>query len=376
MKLKQILKELISIDSTSRLSNEPIISWIEDFFEGTEVKSYRLKSHEKGKFNLLLVKGPPSENGLTLCGHMDTVPASQDLWESDPWELSERNGNWYARGSCDMKGFLAIAIQAIQQAEIQQGCLAVLLLCDEELGSFGAKHIIENGVPFSIPKQVIIGEPTSLKVVRLHKGHLSMKVTIDGLSAHTGSPHLGKNALVEGGRIICALSNLSKKLESSRTRCSEYFAEAAKFPILSVSTVKSGEAINVVPDKCEIGIGIRLLPDQVKDELVEEIRRVISDNCDLSWKLIELGDNPTMLTAENAPINNWFCNYIDQSVSLGVSYGTDGGYLSRDGYQCILFGPGDIAFAHKPDEFVPIIEMEQCAQAIDSAVSHFCGDMI
>ncbi len=376
MKLKQILQELIAIDSTSRLSNEPIICWIEEYFEGSQVKSYRLKSHEKGKFNLLLVKGIASENGLTLCGHMDTVPASKDAWKSDPWELSERNGNWYARGACDMKGFLAIAINAIQQAEIKQGCLAVLLLCDEELGSFGAKQIVEKGIPFSIPKQVIIGEPTSLQVVRLHKGHLSMKVVIEGLSAHTGSPHLGKNALVEGGRVICALSNLSKKLESARTRCSEYFSEDAKFPILSVSTVQSGEAINVVPDKCEIGIGIRLLPDQVKNDLVEEIRGVISDNCDLSWKLTELGDNPTMLTPESSPINNWLCDYVDQSVSIGVSYGTDGGYLSRDGYQCILFGPGDIAFAHKPDEFVPIIEMQQCANIIDSAVSHFCGDMM
>jgi acetylornithine deacetylase len=373
MELKQLLADLISIDSTSSLSNEPVVTYIEKYFEGSDVLCHRLPAHEEGKFNLLLIKGEPSEEGLTLCGHMDTVPAASENWQSSPWVLTERDGNWYARGSCDMKGFIAIVLNAIERAEVTQGCLAVLLVCDEELGSFGAKHVLEHALPVPIPKQIIIGEPTSLQVVRLHKGHLSMQVTIEGVSAHTGSPHLGKNALVEGANIICALAVLAKKYESERTKCSVHFPEVAKFPVLTVSTIQSGSAINVVPDSCVIGIGLRLLPDQKKEEVVAQIEDAISGVCALSWQLEELGDNPTMFTAETAPINKWLSQHIGQIDSVGVSYGTDGGYLSRGGYECVLYGAGDIAVAHKSDEYVPIDEMQTCVQTIDAAINHFCG---
>ena len=146
MELQKILSDLIAIDSTSSLSNCPFVTYVEEFIEGSGVTCHRLPSHEEGKFNLLLTKGDPSELGLTLCGHMDTVPANHEKWQSDPWTLTERKGNWYARGSCDMKGFLAVALQSIAKANICNGCLAVLLFCDEELGSFGAKHVLEHGL--------------------------------------------------------------------------------------------------------------------------------------------------------------------------------------------------------------------------------------
>ena len=373
MELQKILSDLIAIDSTSSLSNGPFVTYVEEFIEGSGVTCHRLPSHEEGKFNLLLTKGDPSELGLTLCGHMDTVPANHEKWQSDPWTLTERKGNWYARGSCDMKGFLAVALQSIAKANICNGCLAVLLLCDEELGSFGAKHVLQHGLPVSIPKQVIIGEPTSLQTVRLHKGHLSMRVSIQGVSAHTGSPHLGKNASIAGGKVICTLADLSKRYESVQTECSEHFSEVANFPVLTVATIHSGDAINVVPEYCELGVGLRLLPDQNKDVIVEEIKNAIAGVCDLPWTLEELGDNPTMLTSESALINQWLSSYIGQSSSVGVSFGTDGGYLSRAGYECVLYGAGDISVAHKPDEFVPINEMESCVETIDAAIQHFCG---
>ncbi len=372
MELKQLLADLIAIDSTSSLSNEPIVAYIEAYFKDSNVTCHRLPAHEEGKFNLLLIKGNPSEDGLTLCGHMDTVPAAGS-WTSNPWTLTQRDDKWFARGSCDMKGFVAIALQAIERAEVQNSCLAVLLVCDEELGSFGAKYVLDNGLPVPIPKQVIIGEPTSLQVVRLHKGHLSMRASIEGVSAHTGSPHLGKNALVAGGKVICALSELAKQYETVHTDCSKHFPDVAKYPVLSVATVKSGTAINVVPDSFELGIGMRLLPDQNKDEVVAQIKDAIDIVCDLPWALEELGDNPTMLTSENSPVNRWLCDYIGQEESIGVSYGTDGGYLSRGGYECVLYGAGDIAVAHKPDEYVPIAEMNTCVDTIDAAIAHFCG---
>ena len=159
------------------------------------------------------------------------------------------------------------------------------------------------------------------------------------------------------------------------TDTSKFFPGVAKFPVLTVSTLQSGTAINVVPDSCEICIGLRLLPDQDKEKVVAEIKEAISGSCGLSWELVELGDNPTMLTSESAPVNSWLCKYTGQEASIGVSYGTDGGYLTQGGYECVLYGAGDIAVAHKSDEFVPINEMEMCSQTIEAAVKHFCGEI-
>lgn len=374
MELKQLLTDLIGIDSTSSLSNEQFVAYIEEHFVGSGVQCIRIPAHNDEKFNVLITKGDPSDTGLTLCGHMDTVPASPSNWKSNPWVLTERDENWYARGSCDMKGFVAIALQAIERASIERGCLAVLLLCDEELGSFGARHVLNHGLPVPIPKNVIIGEPTSLQVVRLHKGHITLRLLIEGVSAHTGAPHLGKNALVEGAKIICALHDLSKKYESVHTKTSNFFPAVSKFPVLTTTTMNSGSAINVVPESCEIGIGLRLLPDQTKNEVIEELHSAIEVVSDLPWTLEEIGDNPTMLTPESATMNQWLCEYIGQENSVGVSFGTDGGYLSRAGYECVLYGAGDIAVAHKPDEFVPISEMETCVETIDAAIRYFCGE--
>lgn len=373
MDLMTILQEVIAIDSTSNISNEPLVSYIERLFVDSDVSCHRLQSGTEGKYNLLLTKGDPGVAGLTLCGHLDTVPAMRESWKSDPWTLTEKDGNLYARGSCDMKGFVAIALQAIERADVKNGSLAVLLTCDEELGSFGAEHIARNGLPVQIPKQVIIGEPTSLQVVRLHKGHLSMQVSVEGVPSHTGFPHLGKNAAVAGAQVIEAIAQLATRHESVRTEASQYFPELESFPVLAVATIQAGKAINVVPESCVLGLGLRLLPDQDQAAAINELEEVISKSCPLPWSLEMLGDNPTMHTSESAEINQWLCSHIGQEQSVGVSFGTDGGYLSRAGYECVLYGPGNIAVAHKPDEYVPIVEMEECVQTIDAAVNYFCG---
>jgi acetylornithine deacetylase/succinyl-diaminopimelate desuccinylase-like protein len=115
------------------------------------------------------------------------------------------------------------------------------------------------------------------------------------------------------------------------------------------------------------------LPDQDKAKVVSQIKETISGVCELPWSLEEFGDNPTMLTPESAPVNKWLCKHIGQEGSIGVSYGTDGGYMSKAGYECVLYGAGDIAVAHKQDEYVPIAEMETCRATINSAIEHFCG---
>ena len=277
------------------------------------------------------MKGPTCKNqlGLTLCGHVDTVPALKKQWRTDPFELTEENGCWFARGSCDMKGFDAIAIDAIEQAEDLTKPLAVLFTCDEETGSFGAKKIASDGVGIEIPKQVIIGEPTSLQVVRMHKGHISLQLTISGVSAHTGAPHLGKNTAIAAAKVIAALHELAEQMKGERPQTSESFSPEGSFPVLTVATIECGSAINVVPDLCTVGLGLRLFPHQDLDTEVARISNAVEKTCSLPFSLKLLGENPTMYTSQDAPINAWLTSHIKQEDSLGVSFGTDGGFFIK-----------------------------------------------
>ncbi|MDP6602267.1 MAG: acetylornithine deacetylase [Phycisphaerales bacterium] len=373
--LKDLLAELIAFDTTSDRSNFALMDMVQDRLAACGAACHRIPMDGGEKVNLLAIKGTPREDrrGLILCGHVDTVPADAARWSSDPWTLTSKEDRWTARGSCDMKGFVAIAIAAMEQCDPAAAPLALLLTCDEEVGSLGARQVAEAELPMPVPRSVIIGEPTSLEVVRLHKGHISLSLHIEGVSAHTGSPHLGSNAVEAAARVVVALADLGSVMASERTPDSEHFTSEAAFPILTVASAHGGSAINVVPEGCDLGIGLRLLPDQSPAKELDRIRAVIDASCSDPWTLEERGDNPAMSTGADAEVHRWLCEETGQNRSMGVSYGTDGGYLSRAGFECVLYGPGDIGVAHKPDEFVPIAEVEQCAATIVSAVQHFCG---
>ncbi len=373
--LKNLLAELIAFDTTSDRSNLALMDMAQERLAATGAACHRIPMAQGEKVNLLAVKGTPREDrqGLTLCGHVDTVPADASRWSSDPWTLTSKGEHWIARGSCDMKGFVAIAIAAMEQCDPSTAPLAILLTCDEEVGSLGARRVSESELPIPVPRSVIIGEPTSLEVVRLHKGHITLSLRVEGVSAHTGSPHLGSNAVDAAARVAVALSELGRTMAAERTPDSEHFNSEAAFPILTVASAHGGTAINVVPEQCDLGIGLRLLPDQSPAQELDRVRVAIDDSCVCPWTLEERGDNPAMSTAADAEIHRWLCGEIGQDRSIGVSYGTDGGNLSRSGFECVLYGPGDIGVAHKPDEFVPMDEVEQCAATIASAVRHFCG---
>ena len=372
--IKTILEDLVRFDSTTRNSTDPIVSHIEQLCEKAGVQSHRLPTATDGKENLLLYKGPhvDDSSGLTLCGHIDTVPANTPAWDSNPWELLELDGNWFARGACDMKGFDAIALNAIFNATDLNSPLAVLLTCDEEIGSHGAKHIKEHGLPFQIPSQMIIGEPTSLQIVRMHKSHISLFLTIEGVTAHTGMPHLGVNSANAAGHVIVALELLANEMQAEHPETSQHFSDGTNFPVLTVATIDCGSAINVVPGQCKLGIGLRLFPHQSVDSEIQRIREVVSQSCSLPWELELAGENPTMFTPDDSMLNEWLSSRLNQSESVGVAFGTDGGYLSQANYDCVLCGPGSIEVAHKPNEYVPIAEVQRCSEIIGDAISHFC----
>lgn len=376
---RELLGRLVGFDSVSRNSNLPIAEFICDYLDRPGVTIDRRRCRDVSKVNVVIKAGSDDDGGggLMLSGHLDVVPADEDQWRSDPFTLTEVDGTLVGRGACDMKGSIALAVNVMAQTDPAslQRPLALLLTCDEELGTLGAQHFAKTWpADQRLPRSVVIGEPTSLSVVRMHKGHLIMRVTVHGKSAHSGSPHLGANAIEGAGRVVQALARLAGQFKQKRCDSSNFFS-AVPYPVLTVARIHGGTAVNVVPDECVIELGLRLLPGMNTDAMIEWVRdTVVKSDPQQPISVEVVNDSPPLLTDQHAEVNTALCESVRQSRSLGVSFASDAGPLSRAGYECVLFGPGSIEAAHKPNEFVPIAELVRAREILHRLVERFCLD--
>lgn len=374
-----LLARLIALDSVSRNSNLPIADFICDYLDRPGVRIARNPSEDGAKVNLVVRTGPDTDpaarDGLVLSGHMDVVPADEPEWETDPFRLVLRDEAYRGRGTADMKGFLALAMNRVALADggRLRRPLALLFTFDEELGTLGAKHFVETWArPDELPRRVIIGEPTSLRAARLHKGHLKLRLAIRGESAHSGYPHLGRSAVEPAARAIVALAGLRRELEAERPAHADAFPEVPYVP-LNVAEVRGGTAINIVPDHCEVLVGARLLPGMRSEDLVERVRGAVAAALpDEPFLLEAFGDSPPFQLAEDHPLHRDVCALVNQTGSASVSFATDAGWLQTAGFDCVVFGPGTIEVAHKPNESLPVDEFRLGAALLDRAVRRHC----
>jgi acetylornithine deacetylase len=375
---RDLLARIVGFDTTSHRSNLPLADFICDYIDRPGVRVYRNTSTDEPKANLCIAIGPESDpndrDGLVLSGHMDVVPALEPDWRSDPFVLTERDGGLYGRGSADMKGFVALAVNAVARVDPHKlKCPIVLILTyDEELGTLGAQHFRETWTgPEVLPRHAIIGEPTSLRVVRLHKGHLRACLTFSGIGAHSGYPHLGRSAIEPAGRAIVALTRLRQELEAERPAHSEYFGEVP-YVALNIAQISGGVAINIVPDRCQIDVGARLLPEMSAEPLFDRIRLALESELAASeFVLQHVNESPPLLVDESAPIYRAACERMNQTATFSVSYATDAGWLQYLDLDCIIWGPGTIEVAHKPNEFMPIAEFAEGREHLDHIVHEF-----
>lgn len=375
---RELLKQLVSFDTTSVKSNLPIADFICDYLEGEGVLIERHPNEDGSKVNLLILTGPEPVDGggLLLSGHMDVVPATEPEWETDPFELVEKDGDLYGRGSADMKGFDALAInlfKGIDRKSLTKP-FGLLLTYDEELGTLGAQHFASQWPKGrSIPKSVLVGEPTSLKAVRMHKGHLTIRIELHGVSAHSGSPHLGRNAIEPAGEIITRLIAMQDELKRQEWETGTFFPEVP-YPVLSVTTIEGGSAVNIVPDLCVLHVSIRLMPGQTSEPLIERVGQMVGQVMgDRSHDIRAVNESPPVLLDENSGICRELCSIIGQRETYGVTYASDAGPFQRTlGMECILFGPGTIDVAHKPNERLPIVEFARAPGMVEQLVQRMC----
>jgi acetylornithine deacetylase len=373
----ELLKRLVGFDSTSRNSNLPIADFISNYLDRPGIDIVRNESPDGMKTNLVIQVGPTVGDriGLTLSGHMDVVPATEDSWLSDPFSLTETDGKLVGRGAADMKGFLALTMNRAASLDPSRvrSPLVLIFTYDEELGTLGARHFAETwGDQDRLPCDTIIGEPTTLRAIRLHKGHLEFRITLSGTSAHSGYPHLGANAIEPAGRIIAALSNLRGEFEGELVPHAEFFPEVP-FVALNVARITGGVAVNVVPDRCVLECGVRLLPGMAKEPVIERMQELVERAAgNTPYDLEVRGEAPPMLLPETAPVYQHLCSEVHQEETISASYATDAGWLQTLGLSCVIFGPGSIEVAHKPNEFMPIAELERADGMLERVIHRFC----
>jgi acetylornithine deacetylase len=369
---REILADLVAFDTTSRRSNLPLIEYVERYLAAYGVASRRI-STTPDKANLWATVGPDRDGGVVLSGHTDCVPVDDQDWASDPFVLTERDGRLYGRGTSDMKGFLASVLALVPQLVdgSVDGPVHLAFSYDEEIGCFGVRDLLETLRSESRhPEFCLVGEPTGMGVVVGHKGGRAKRCTVRGLEAHSSLAPLGVNAIEHAAAIIAFIRSLADEFATGPTD------EAFDMPhsTISVGMIEGGSAINVVPNRCSFVFECRNLPTVDQDELFSRIERYCEEQVLPRMRRIWDGASITFEPIYEYPAHEIATDHrltalmsrITGRNSYGkVAFGTEAGLFQRElRVPTIICGPGDIAVAHKPDEFVEQSQLDMCDRVL------------
>lgn len=352
-------------------SNEAVIDSLAQWCASTGFKIEKLPVPNcPGKFNLIASLGAGSD-GLVLSGHTDTVPFDEKRWSSDPFRLQQRDDRWYGLGSTDMKGFFALVLEAITELDLRQlkKPLIILATADEESSMCGAKSLMDSAR--LLGRHAVIGEPTNLRPIRMHKGVAMEAIRIQGRSGHSSNPSLGNNALEGMHRVIGEVIAWRSDLEH---RYSNPLFEIAR-PTVNLGHIHGGDNPNRICAECELHIDIRPLPGMDLDDLRAELdQRLHSTLAETGLKINRhsLFDGiPAMETPAAAAIVK-AAEQLTGYRAEAVAFGTEGPYLNKMGMETVILGPGSIDQAHQPDEYLSLDQIEPGLKIIRSLIKQFC----
>jgi acetylornithine deacetylase len=329
---------------------------------------------DPGKANVVCTLGPPGEDGLILSGHMDVVPVEGQPWSSDPFSLTERGGRLYGRGTADMKGFIACAIEALGRLPLGalRRQLVLIWTHDEEIGCMGSARLVPKLRGRRLPGEALIGEPTDFLIYRMHPGHVAVTLAARGESAHSSKPDLGANAIAAMARVVLMLERLQADLRTDRRL--EAFLERP-FTVMNPAQIRGGVAVNLVPDACELTVGYRPLPGDDPLAVAREIERRLGDLSLPAGTSVTLSVDrvtPGMLTPPGSPLEGLLRPHACRPHAAAASYATDGGNLEALGIRSLIFGPGSIDVAHKADEYVSAEALERGVDVVEAVVRGRC----
>lgn len=380
--IADMLRRLVAFDTTSRNSNLALIDFVRDHLRDLGIDSHLIADDTGRKANVYATIGRSEGGGLMLSGHTDVVPVDDQDWHSDPFALTERDGRLHGRGACDMKGFIAVVLASLPAlAETVRGRpLHLAFTFDEEVGCIGATRLAQQlrGLP-TRPAFCLIGEPTGMRIVDGHKGRLAMRCHVHGAEGHSAYPGAACNAVEIAADMIARLRRMARRLRDEGP-----FDPAYEPPHTTVQTgtVHGGVALNIVPRDCTFDFEVRNLPTQdplvliaelksfALGELLPEMRRA-APQAAIAFE--QMSHVPGLIPDLDHDLARAALSASDGNATQKVSFGTEAGLYQAAGLRTIVCGPGDIAQAHKPDEFVSIEQLARCRAFLARVVGDICG---
>jgi acetylornithine deacetylase len=367
-----MIERLIGFNTVSRDSNLGLIEWVRDYLRGLGAATRLTHDATGKKANLFATLGDSGKPGLILSGHTDVVPVDGQNWDTDPFVAVERDGKLFARGSADMKGFIGIGlaqapkfIAALNENRLDAP-LHYSLSYDEEVGCLGVRGLIRDLEENNIrPGGCVVGEPTSMQPIIAHKGTHRFRCSVHGREAHSSYVTHGVNAIEYAARLVVFIRQIADRLAQTETRD---YGFTVPFSTLSTGVIHGGIAANVVPKDCVFQFDLRTLPHTSPDALYQEIRAYAhglaremhavdeKSGIDLEW----LSQTVGLAASETDAIVRWAMQLSGHSQAGKVSYGTEAGLFQKMGVPSVICGPGDIAQAHRPNEFVTLDQLAQC----------------
>ncbi|MBX7531944.1 acetylornithine deacetylase [Qipengyuania sp. 1XM1-15A] len=371
-KARSILETLVAFDTTSARSNLALIEWVEAYLGEHGVISNRVPNEGGDKANLFATCGPVVEGGVILSGHSDVVPVEGQDWSSDPWIVRESGGKYFGRGTCDMKGFLALALAWVPQFVKGTRPVHLAISYDEEVGCQGAPAMIERmAATIPAPRLAVIGEPSSMKIITGHKGICAFEVNIRGHEAHSSLVDHGISANMVAVRLMSKLAEIAGELEASANPDNGFDPPQAT---LTIGEMQGGTAVNILAGHARFIFDLRCPPDVDPDAAIEPFRELCRKvDAEMKAKfpatgveLQQLACAPAM-THEGSDDAVAFVRKLtgENTAPSQVAYGAEGGQFQRAGFPTLICGPGSIEQAHQPDEWIAISQFEEGARFME-----------
>lgn len=369
-RVREILHRLCSFDTTSRDSNLPLIAWVEDFLRPVGAQLVRVPSEDGRKSNLWARLGPDAPGGVVLSGHTDVVPVDGQPWVTDPFDMIETDRKWFARGTTDMKGFIALALahaEAISKLPLKRP-VHFAFSYDEEVGCAGVEPMIaEIGRRGAAPSVVWVGEPTLWGVLSAHKGIRDYEVRITGKAAHSSDPRMGASAIHEAIDLLGTLRRIAREQEDSAPKNSEF---DPSWTTITVGEIGGGTAPNILARECRFVFDVRTVPgnnpDAMLQPFLDHVARVherlskLGPECGV---VVDLRADAPPLQLQRDSAAEAFMRALTGDNQIRVAaFATEAGQFQKAGFPAVICGPGSVEQAHQPNEFVAVSEMEKGLQ--------------
>jgi acetylornithine deacetylase len=364
----QLMEKLVSFPTVSRDSNLPLVDWVEDYLSSHGITAHRHYNEDNDKAAIFAHVGPDVAGGLVLSGHTDVVPVDGQPWTDDPWAVVERDGKYFGRGTCDMKGFDALSIWALVEAHHRgvKRPLQLALSYDEEVGCTGAPPMIDRMLEV-LPKAsaVIVGEPSMMKAVTGHKGGQGFWTHVVGFEVHSSIMHTGVNAIMFGAKLIDWANQVNAE-SMAKTPAPLAAMFDPPWTTAHVGVISGGTAHNITAKDCRFGMDFRAVPGESltdwRDRYLLRVREVEAEMQAIHpaacIDITEKFEVPGLKPEEEGEAETLVRAITGDNGGHVVSYGTEAGQFQERGYSAVICGPGDIAQAHQPDEYITKAQFE------------------